>query len=60
MRSLLQVYFVRHGETALSLSGQSFTIDPASVGILSCDAGHPQRRVIALWSATTKFDTSQA
>jgi broad specificity phosphatase PhoE len=31
--------------------GRHFTIDPASIGILTFDASHPQRRVIALWNS---------
>ena len=36
------------------IEGQHFAIDPASVGILSFEAGHPQRRVIALWNASPR------
>ena len=32
--------------------GQHLSIDPASIGILGLDPGHPHRRVIALWNAT--------
>jgi probable phosphoglycerate mutase len=31
---------------------QHFALDPASVSILSFEADHPERRVIALWNAT--------
>lgn len=33
--------------------GQHFAIDPASIGVLSYEPSHPQRRVIALWNATS-------
>jgi probable phosphoglycerate mutase len=36
------------------IEGQHFAIDPASVGILSFEAGHPLRRVIALWNASPR------
>jgi broad specificity phosphatase PhoE len=32
--------------------GKHFTIDPASISILSLDADHAQERVISLWNAT--------
>jgi broad specificity phosphatase PhoE len=32
--------------------GRHFVIDPASVGILTFDASHPQRRVISLWNSS--------
>lgn len=32
--------------------GQHFTVDPASLGILSFERAHPNRRVIALWNAS--------
>ncbi len=32
--------------------GQHFTLDPASISILSFDADHPHMRVISLWNAT--------
>jgi probable phosphoglycerate mutase len=32
--------------------GQHFAIDPASIGILGFEPGHPHRRVISLWNAT--------
>ena len=35
--------------------GQHFAIDPASVGILGSETGHPHRRVIALWNATVAY-----
>ena len=31
--------------------GQHFAIDPASIGILGFDTGHPSRRVISLWNS---------
>lgn len=31
--------------------GQHFTMDPASIGILSFEPAHPHRRVISLWNA---------
>jgi probable phosphoglycerate mutase len=31
--------------------GQHFAIDPATIGILSFETEHPQRRVISLWNA---------
>ena len=32
--------------------GQHFAVDPASIGILGFDPGHPQRRVLTLWNAS--------
>jgi broad specificity phosphatase PhoE len=32
--------------------GRHFVIDPASIGILSLDASHSQRRVISLWNSS--------
>ena len=52
-----------HGEFACVLAarwiglpvveGQHFTVDPASLGILSYNPSHPEVRVIALWNVTS-------
>ena len=34
------------------VQGQHFSIDPASIGILSFETDHPHRPVISLWNAT--------
>ncbi len=58
-----------HGQFALALAArwialpvieaQHFSIDTASLGILSSNPAHPEVRVIALWNATpTKFASS--
>lgn len=36
--------------------GQHFAIDPASIGVLGFEAGHPQRRVITQWNARPNPD----
>jgi broad specificity phosphatase PhoE len=35
------------------MQGQHFAIGPASISILGFEADHPERRVIALWNATS-------
>lgn len=34
-----------------AVEGRHFVLDPASIGILGLEAGHPGQRVIALWNA---------
>ena len=36
------------------IEGQHFAMDPASLSLLSFEAGHPQRRVIALWNSSMR------
>ena len=33
------------------VQGQHFALDPASIGILSFEVSHPERRVVSLWNA---------